>query len=196
MCSVQLMLVPTLPCRCDLPGDHHIPVHLIWGTCMGKERLVYEYRPVMPTGKHDIIDNGVVPSICIYIYHHHKGCAPMRSCTVAASLGREQTLNMHGGGGMPHFYVHTSVLSCISISLLVVGHCTRSSWLRGSGMQALTSNMHDRIEASLSCDAWPRSANAFDSQLTWRTRMFATMRYEYVARLMHAYSVCWEFGRN
>ena len=70
-------------------------MHLVLEGVHGRERLVYEYRPVCQLENHDIIDNGVAPYICIYIPPPVE-CAAMRLCTVTASLGREQTLNMHG----------------------------------------------------------------------------------------------------
>ena len=102
----------------------------------GRERLVYEYRPVCQLENHDIIDNGIVPSICIYI-PPPQGCALMRSCTVSASLGRERTLNMHGGVCPTFMYMH------LYYHALVFPYCfgplRTSSWLCGAGMQVLSS---------------------------------------------------------
>ena len=112
-------------------GDHLYTHALNLEGVHGRERLVYEYRPVCQLENHDIIDNGVAPYICIYI-PPPVGCAPMRSCTVTASLGREQTLNMHGGGVCPTFmYIHLYFHALVFLYLLwATAHARRGSVAR------------------------------------------------------------------
>ena len=115
-------------------------MHLLLGACMGKERLVYPYRPVMPTGK-SRYNRQRSRTFYMYLYIP----PPNGMCSYAlmhtfASLGRERTLNMHGGGlchtfMYTHMYNHELILlsDCGPLRTLIVVR-----WLGHAGAHVQT----------------------------------------------------------